>query len=309
MFAGFLCTISDEPVTPEACLICALQGGGRRGATLCPFTPPLVRGLIESNQPRGLEGYSATELSGCPRAVVLKASVDYWLKPGNAYWAFRGQLAHALLERAGADGAVCEQRFFARMGETVISGQPDVVYPDPGRLVDYKTTREVPASRLRYTCACGRILRESPWRVRKGATLDCPECGAVYAPDDLTPQELPPAPYPGHVQQVNVYRWLLAQNGIAIECAEVLYLDMARPLRLPAPLWDLAETESVIETALYRLAETGPDGYPYGVQDDAEANWECRYCPVNAQCRQLQEANGHTEMEDAGLIEINKMDR
>jgi len=291
-FQGFICHITHEALSPEACLACAQAGGAANGETLCPFTPPLIRGLIRSNQPRGLLAYSATELTGCPRKTLLKEHVPYWLDPAKAYWAFRGQLAHAILEQeSDQTHALLEQRFYAQVSDWLITGQPDVVYPDTRKLVDYKTTKQVPQPRKCYTCPdCAHVIRENPWAARKGTALTCFQCGWTgQAGTDIQPSETPPVPYAGHIQQVNVYAWLLAQNGIAVETAEILYLDMSTPLRLPAPLWEPEDTLALIQEGLARLTTTGPDGLPYGVQDDAEANWECRYCPVTAQCARAVE--------------------
>ncbi len=300
--AGFVCHVDGRAVTPEHCLDCARRGGGRTGERLCPFTPPIVKGLIANHQPRDLLGYSATELAGCPRAVVLKEREDFWVEPAKAYWAFRGQLAHALVERAAAaeEHVIVERRLYATCGEMLVTGKPDVIYLDRQLLVDYKTTKSVPQTRKAYTCPdCGHLIRCNQWNARKGSTLECAACGAAYrAGVNITPAELPPVAYPGHVQQLNIYRWLLARHGIEIERAEVIYLDMAEVLRVQIELWPREEIESIIRAGLQRLLELGPDGLPYGVQDDADANWECRYCPVVEQCqRHAQEAEAEMTAE------------
>lgn len=287
-FRGFVCDITGEQVSPEACLDCAERGGGRQGDRLCPFTPPILKGLIDGHQPRNLMGYSATELSGCPRKVILKEEVDYWVAPRQAYWAFRGRLAHALLEAANdPERALCEQRFYAEVEGVLVTGQPDVVYPEQGLLVDYKTTKQVPRPHWRYACPdCGQVIRENGWKARKGSQLTCPSCAGTFAEKEIVPEERPAAAYDGHVQQVNVYRWLLACNGIPIDRAEILYLDMAEALRIAVPLWPLEETEIIVAAGLARLLELGDDGLPYGVQDDDRSNWECGFCPVADACRE-----------------------
>jgi len=301
-FAGFICDILGTPMTPEECLACAHAGGGSKGTTLCPFTPPLVRGLIESNQPRDLIGYSVTELGGCPRKVVLKERVPYWLEPRKAYWAYRGRLIHALLEAEADQGhALTEQRYYADLEGRLITGQPDLIYPEPGLLVDYKTTRQVPQPRrigARH-CVCPACASDiDAYGKRQGSRVACPACGAAYKIGTdiaiVEPDLTDPQPYPAHVQQLNAYAWLLAQHDLAITRAEVVYLDMSEPLRLVVDLWPLADTQAVLAAALARLLETGADGYPYGVQEDPDARWECRYCPVRVQCRAAmqQEARG-----------------
>jgi len=60
------------------------------------MTAPVVAGMTASI--RHLDGYSATETLGCLRKVRLEKEYDYWLKPSELYWAFRGQLMHAIAE-------------------------------------------------------------------------------------------------------------------------------------------------------------------------------------------------------------------
>ena len=293
MFKGFSCHITGAPMTPEECLACSLAGGLQDSVSgqWCPFTPPIVRGLIESNAPRGLLAYSATELLGCPRKVILREQEDYWVKPSQAYWAFRGKLAHSIVELGHQDAdVVLEERYYADLAGMVITGQVDLLYTARRHLVDYKTTKQVPGPRKRDTCPdCGSLLRETPYAYKKGSSVTCGACGAVHAANDLQAQITPPQPYAGHVQQLNVYRWLLAENDIQVDTAEVVYLDMSEPLRLPVPLWDLYDTEALLRQRVTALQERGPDGLPAGVWADAEEAWQCNYCPVRAECHAYRE--------------------
>ncbi len=288
MFQGFVCHITGAPVGPEECLACSLAGGlqDAESGQWCPFTPPIVRGLIASNQPRGLVGYSATELIGCPRKVILREQEDYWVEPGQAYWAFRGQLAHSIVELTHQDpGVILEERYYTDLDGMVLTGQVDLLYTQRQHLVDYKTTKRVPQPRKRYSCPeCGTLLRETPYNYRRGTKVTCPECKVTHNSNDLTPQVTPPRPYDGHIQQLNVYRWLLAKNGLPVATAEIVYLDMSEPLRLPVPLADPEITEAMLRERLDGLLERGPDGLPPGVWDDEEETWQCDYCTVAAQC-------------------------
>jgi len=301
-FKGFVCELDGRCVCPEACLKCSHRRQVN-GENTCHFPPPIIAGIIESNQPRELMGYSATELIGCHRRVVLQEEVDYWVKPSQAYWAFRGQLGHAIVERFhDGNGArtIAEERFYAEMDGMLITGQPDVIYPDDRLLVDYKTAKRVPQSTKRYVCPkCEAIIRESPWKVRRGAKLKCECCGAEHA--DLKPEILPPRPYDTHVQQLNVYAWLLAENDVLVETAQVVYLDMSEPFPVPVEVWPLAETESYIRRQLTGLLERDENGLPAGVWDDPEANWLCRYCAVESECaRRRRSTESAEEVLDRG---------
>jgi len=297
MFKGFFCHITGEPRSPEACLACCRQGGliDTQGLP-CPFTEPILRGLIESHQPRGLLGYSATEISGCLRKIRLQEETDYYVHPRQAYWAFRGRLIHALLEQAyaGDPAVLTEHRFYADIDGQLFTGQIDLYEPEPQRLVDYKTTREVPKPLKRYTCPCGTVLRETPWEYHKGAQVTCPACGQEWPAESLTPQVMPPQPYPSHVRQLNLYAWLLVRNGYPVRQAELVYLDMSEPLRLPVALWPLEETERYLKARLAALHQVGPDGFPTGVKDDPAENWLCRFCPVAETCFRLASENGNS---------------
>jgi len=312
-FKGFICHVTGLTVTPEECLSCSLAGGlqDSESGQWCPFTPPIVRGLIESNVPRGLLAYSATELLGCPRKVVLREQEDFWVKPNQAYWAFRGKLAHSIVELGHQDpDVVLEERFYADLAGMVVTGQVDLLYTAKRHLVDYKTTKQVPQNLKRYTCpACGSLLRETQWAYKKGSTVQCGACGAVHNANDLQAQVTPPHPYDGHVQQLNIYRWLLAQNNIPVATAEVIYLDMSEPLRLPVPLWDLRDTEDFLFDRLRAIQERGLDGLPEGVWGNPDEEWQCNYCPVKAVCiayRDLAEQALHqliTAMVASNLVE------
>ncbi|MCP4515786.1 MAG: hypothetical protein GY824_11230, partial [Delftia sp.] len=229
-FQGFICESNKEKVSPEACLACSLQGG----LPGCHFTPPVVRGIIANSAPRNLRGGpSVTELLGCPRKLILRRRVDYWEKPSHAYWRFRGQMGHALVEQYHDpddsvivdDGVIAEVRFRAQIEGLVISGQPDALYyADRAHLVDYKTTKALPKTYKTYTCpACGQVLRQGQWAARRGTTLEC--CGQKHKPKSIL-HEGPPRPYGTHVAQLKLYRWLLAQNGREVRSMAIVYLDM-----------------------------------------------------------------------------------
>jgi hypothetical protein len=76
--------------------------------------------------------------------VVLEHRRDTYLDPAQLYFAFRGQLFHAILQAAQIEGAICERRFERQVAGITISGQPDVIYPGKKKLVEYKSTRRVP---------------------------------------------------------------------------------------------------------------------------------------------------------------------
>jgi predicted RNA-binding Zn-ribbon protein involved in translation (DUF1610 family) len=249
------------------------------------MSPPILRGIIENAQPRGLQAYSATELAGCPRQVILKDQEPYDIEPSRAYWLFRGQLGHKIVEEYTHGEAIVERRFHAPLSGMLLTGQPDVVYPERGVVVDYKTTKRVPQRRKVYACPeCEVVLRDGQWKARKGTLLDCPECGAAWDAHDIGYHYAPARPYDSHIIQLSIYRWLLAQNDVAVDAGEIVYLSMAQTLRLSVELWPVEQTATYLSKRVAGLLETGPDHLPYGIWDNPDEKWRCTYCDVKPAC-------------------------
>lgn len=199
----------------------------------CQFTYPVLKGMV-ANEEKEREGIHVTSLLNCLRKVVLDQRHELYLSPEQAYWAFRGQLAHSIVELAQTDTALVEQRFTRDVEGITIVGTPDVIYPDKGLLVDYKTTAMVP---------------------KKG-------------------------PYPHHVLQVNIYRWLV-QAHYRIDRLEIVYLDMKGTVRCDAPLMTLREVEEFIVPRA-RLLKRGLEGGELPPQVEEEGRWQCwGYCPFS----------------------------
>jgi CRISPR/Cas system-associated exonuclease Cas4 (RecB family) len=282
---GFECE-ADSPesavVTTDHCLACA-----RRGALPgCPATAPVVRGIVTGLRPESF-GLTVTTLLSCPRKRRLEQAEPYTLRPSELWWAYRGQLMHGIAaEYARQDGeAIAERRFSLLVGETEVSGQPDLVLVARRHLVDYKTTRAVPGPQRTWSCPeSGRVIRTSAFAWRR-KWMPCPHCtGKQHTARDIETRD-PPQPYPRHVQQLSLYRLILWENGIEVETAELVYMDMQQQLRLPVALLPLNEARTLLER---RLALHQQDAMPDVLTDPAEA-WECDFCPVRAACDRLRE--------------------
>jgi len=279
---GFLCELTGERVSPADCLACAQAGGGSRGDTLCPWTPALIRGLTQNGKPRGLVAYSATELLGCLRKVRLQEETPFWTQPSALYARFRGQLGHTLLAGCAGEGAVIEERYYADLDGHLLTGQPDAVYPARKLVVDYKTTARLPGTWKVYRCPkCGYALYAGSGALRAKRTCSACDDGVEYTVRELALEESPPRPYGHHVQQLSLYRWLLAQNGIAITTGEIVYLDMSGVLRLRVALTPLEEVAAFLQE---RLAILTADELPPSIRKDDPEAWQCRYCDVAAAC-------------------------
>ena len=283
-FAGFICEVTDEPVTPAACMACA-RSGPLPG---CPMSAPVVKGILDGLRPDDF-GVTVTTLLGCTRKQRLKIEFDYHTRPHELWWAYRGQLMHGIAAAYAASDphAIAERRFTmvleANDGFVEISGQPDLVYTDRGLLVDYKTTKAVPGPWRTYTCPeTEAVIREGPFAWRN-KYITCPHCpdGEHVAREVL--HEGLPRPYRSHVQQVSAYRLLMAENDVTVERAQIIYQDMREQLPIEVELLPLDETLALLQERLALF--TSPEFPP--VITDPDEVWQCDYCPVRGVCERL----------------------
>lgn len=282
---GFICEVTNAPVSLTECLACA-QLSAREA---CPLTYPLLAGIAAQLAPRDLgevprvAGWqmpliSVTELLGCPLRWQLAQERNFYVKPTEAYWAWRGTLIHEIVSRYAPPGALVEQRYYVDVAGFRLTGQPDLVYQE--RIVDYKTTKSLPQTLKTFTCPhCGYIIRRDQWGQKKGTRMHCKRCEHTYrVGEDIEAQVSPPEPYAEHIQQLNLYAWLLAQHGVPVNSGEIIYLDMSGALRLSVAVWSTEQTADFIQT---RIA-----AFQMGVSAaNAEATrWRCDVCPFSAEC-------------------------
>lgn len=291
-FQGFYCESPEHTgkttVDPLECLACA-RAGAKPG---CHMTAPVIRGILEGMRSDDF-GPTVTSLLYCPRKVWLRKFYTYWVKPSEAWWAFRGQLMHGLAAEYAVDDphAVAETRFSLLLewdGQMLeITGQPDLYYADTCHLVDYKTARAVPGTWKTWTCPeTGQIIRQSSYAWQR-KYIACPFCeeGAQHEAKAILTESEPRA-YGHHVMQVAAYALILAENGYPVNTAEILYQDMATQLRLPVDLtaWD---PQRVYEMLCARAALFHTQDLP-GILTNEEDQWECRYCPVSGICSAIE---------------------
>lgn len=128
----------EKLVSFDECIACAQTTENE-----CHFTAPIIKAMISKEQEER-EGITVTQLSGCLRESYLSYKHDYYADLEHLYFAFRGELAHLIIERYQEPGAVVEQRFYREYNGIKISGKPDVILPDKKLIRDYKTAKEVP---------------------------------------------------------------------------------------------------------------------------------------------------------------------
>jgi len=141
---GFKCSKASRRydrerfVSFDECIACAETTKNE-----CHFTAPIIKAMIDKEQEKR-ESITVTQLSGCPRESYLSYKYDYHADLEQLYFAFRGELAHLVIERYQEENAVVEERFYREYKGIKISGKPDVIIPGKKLIRDYKTAKEVP---------------------------------------------------------------------------------------------------------------------------------------------------------------------
>lgn len=102
---------------------------------------PIVRAVTYSDRDRGYCDYTITELISPPRIVALKRNHadDIEEDASDRIWALFGSAAHEVLRRAAGGDDLAESRFFAGIGNKIVSGQVDYS-PITHDIYDYKMT-------------------------------------------------------------------------------------------------------------------------------------------------------------------------
>jgi len=148
MITKFICIANDKEISFEDCLACAT------GPNHCGMPAEVILGIISSikdfsSEPNEIH---VTELLGCIRNVYLTKTRDVATPPSSLYYAFRGKLTHSIVESYKSDERnIIETRYKRRVGDLVITGKPDVIYPHKKTIRDYKTCAKVPRFNTPYT--------------------------------------------------------------------------------------------------------------------------------------------------------------
>jgi hypothetical protein len=245
MIAGFICEKTGDPTPYEDCIECARTRVNRK--LNCPFDEATLVGMI-LNQKRKDE-ITVTKLSSCPRSVFIDRHFDHFVYPSDMYWAFRGQIAHKIMEEAHIhEDAIAEQRFEREWEGIKISGTPDLILPQQRVLKDFKTSKAVPS----YKNKDGVILA-----------------------------------YENHRVQVNTYRWLVKPNYEIAEL-EIVYFSMEETLLCPVEVWpDEAKrkTDMTIDRYLEERLVPLKMALDSGTMPPYARTWSCDgYCGVSEIC-------------------------
>jgi CRISPR/Cas system-associated exonuclease Cas4 (RecB family) len=143
MIVGFICCTKGR-CSFEECLEAAATHPPQ-----CKFTYPILSAMVKGLRREATE-ITVTQLLNCLRKVVLEKRRNLYVDPDDLYFQFRGQLFHTLIAANQMPGAIVETRFSREIAGLVISGQPDVIFPEQHKLVDYKSTRKAPNRKEAY---------------------------------------------------------------------------------------------------------------------------------------------------------------
>ena len=244
MLKGFICEKTGEKTPFEDCLECARTRLNRKLG--CPFDEATIAGMIFHQKIKN--DISVTMISGCHRGTFIGRENDTYAYPSGMYWAFRGQIAHKIMEEVNIHpDEVKEKRFLKEWDGIEISGTPDLIIPNQQVLKDYKTSKSVPSYRSKVT---GKI---SAWE--------------------------------NHRVQLNLYRWLVPYE---INTMEVVYFSMEETLICPVGIWldkakkksdmtvDRYMEENLVPLKMALDSETMPPYTPH---------WSCdQFCGVSEIC-------------------------
>ena len=308
---AFECEVTGEEVLPDECLACA-----QKGAPGCSMIPAYIERIANDNRPHDFSqrlakahnadfGISVTELIYCPRKFRLKMAHNWTEKPSNFYARFSGTAVHAALEDYESAG-IAEERLIATFdyrGKTILfSGKPDLVTYKNGvwLITDYKRSGWPPRKSYSYTCPnCGEVILEGVTD-RRGIGSDklplyCPDCDERFSRKQVSQITHLPEAKLAHRLQLSLLALLLNKNeeqyasileekhGIIVSDAppafsgQIVYLGPQKILRIPVEI-DLEAARDLLRARLDVILR--PELPP----KEPLEGWECKYCPVAAQC-------------------------
>lgn len=238
----------------------------RKGSDAFPMPYPLLKGIVDAQQDRG-DRISATSILHCLRSEYLTRREPYYTRPASLYAMFRGTLFHSLMEANAPANARIEERHVKKVNGIEISGQFD-------SLLLYELDEREDGKR--YVLQDWKTTTKLPTAYSSGAS---------------------PSPYSTHVEQLNVYRWLL-DLPVEETRVEVWYFNMEGFVRTVLKdgtgrskvnqLWSDEKVEAFISERIVKLHASfmANTPMPYRLVDE-DAKWQCDYCPVRQRCADL----------------------
>lgn len=221
----------------------------RTGAFPLPY--PIVAAVVDIIRQRDLERdptqISVTDLTGCPRAKVIKILDSYFYDFERVMSVFRGIITHDILAKYAANNTVVETRVSREYRGYTLYGTPDsVVIRESGRyrLIDFKTTKRVPL----YSPYSNHIVQVNLYRYILGIPPSDVDIDIVY---------------------------------IALDDARVV----SKRLR-EKQVWSDHEVEGFLDNYFIPLAKAVEllEVIPISAVSESVLSWACGYCPVIREC-------------------------
>lgn len=260
----------------------------------CDYTADMLnmmrRDYVDEDAEPGVESFTPTRLLGCARQPVIQGESDYYVDVEQAYPATRGNMIHALMEKATYPGVlttVREHRYnqtvMTKYGPQPFSGKADLVVVRAVhdetiyvKIIDYKTTNDI-----------GHDMVEAKQN---------------------------------HQLQINMYAWLVAKElpelldlptyRVEVEELEIIYVSIKKKRRFTSagelrrrgkrltvkpltyqtitlkalPLWKLSWTGRYIRSKIEERMDAEVKLPDILEGDDA---WLCNYCPIFDVCHQI----------------------
>lgn len=268
------------------------------------------------------DGISVTQLLGCPRKIHLDKLNEFYGAVESNYAAFRGVIAHSMLEKFKAEHTVVERRFWRTYRGIPISGQLDYVGLTVNGIADSGTFL------TEWMDWCDRMA-ELELSLADDVPIGCDDCqyfaedkrldanqcskhrqpeipqGAKFLIRDWkSKDELPTYTYVAqqYQKQGNLYRWLLrippkkadiefvfvSMKGVRVQklfSGGVFSNGRAKPNQI----WIDHEVEAFLDERLVILSLQQkldkPLPYAKVPEDDL---WACaKYCPAKELCYKL----------------------
>lgn len=140
MIKGFICNhrYKGDKISFEDCLSCSLTK-----EKTCHFSYQLIKAII-SNIKELREDITVTGILNCIRKTYLDKVEDYYTTLESLYYAFRGTVFHAKLEKQADDNIISEERYYVDVDGIQVSGKIDSIIKETKTLLDYKTTEAIP---------------------------------------------------------------------------------------------------------------------------------------------------------------------
>jgi hypothetical protein len=238
----------------------------------------------------GVESFTPTRLLGCVRQPVIMGESDYYVDVEQAYPATRGNMIHALMEKATYPGALTVVREH-RFHQTIMTKHGPQPFTGKTDLVVVKSVRD---------------------GVIKVKIEDYKSIGEI-GHDMLEAKQ-------NHQLQINMYAWLVSKElpelldlptyRVDVDELEIIYVSMKKKRRFTSagelrrrgkrltvkpltyetitlkalPLWGLNQTGKYIRSKIEERLEAEVKLPDILEGDDA---WLCNYCPIFDVCHQI----------------------